>query len=281
VTIQPTILINGRPDTAVSPLDRGFAYGDGLFRTICVNGGHPSLWSRHIQHLDEGSRRLGIPVIDPVLLAEEAGLLFADGGDGVLKIVVTRGVGGRGYRPPDAPAPTRLLMRFPLPPAPPSVAKVRLCQTRVSTQPATAGIKTLNRLDQVLARSEWSEAETFEGMMLDNEGFVVGGTMSNLFIVLHGRLYTPLIDRAGIRGAMRAAVLDVARSLGIEPYETRLSASALAGAEEAFLTNSVMGIVPIGDLLGRVLGIGPVARRIQEGIAAEIEFSRKSGWQIG
>jgi 4-amino-4-deoxychorismate lyase len=279
--IQPNILINGHSDATFDPLDRGLAYGDGVFRTIRVIGGQPTLWHRHIRHLDEGCQRLGIPVVDRALLAAEAATLFADGADGVLKIILTRGIGGRGYRPPEIPAPTRMLMRFPLPPPPPASVKVRVCQTRAATQLATAGIKTLNRLDQVLARSEWNDAEIFEGLMLDNEGFVVGGTMSNLFIVIGGRLYTPLIDRAGICGAMRAAVIDVARSLGLDPNEMRLSISALADAGEAFLTNSVIGVVPIGDLIGRNLSIGPVTRCTSEGVAAEIESDRQGGWQIG
>jgi 4-amino-4-deoxychorismate lyase len=264
VSVSPTLLINGKPTVAVDPLDRGLAYGDGLFRTIRVAGGKPTLWDRHVAHLAEGCNRLGIPIADPDVLAAESASLFADGGDGVLKIIVTRGVGGRGYRPPDVPVPTRVVARFPLPPAPALLpnggVRVRLCATRVAIQPATAGIKTLNRLDQVLARAEWSEADIFEGLMLDTEGFVVGGTMSNLFLVIGGRLYTPAIDRAGIAGVVRAAVLDAAE---IEVNEARLSVSALAQADEAFLTNGVIGVVAIGDLIGRALTIGPITRQLQ------------------
>jgi 4-amino-4-deoxychorismate lyase len=267
VIAAPTLLVNGKPVTAVDPLDRGLAYGDGLFRTIRVSGGKPTLWDRHAAHLADGCKRLGIPVVDAGLLAAEGTSLFADGGDGVLKIVVTRGVGGRGYRPPEVSVPTRIVARFPLPPAPAPLpnggVRVRLCATRLAIQPASAGIKTLNRLDQVLARSEWGEADTFEGLMLDTEGFVVGGTMSNLFLAVGGRLHTPDIDRAGIKGVMRGAVLDAARSAGIEVAESRLSVSALAEADEAFITNSVIGIVPVGDLIGRALAVGPIARRLQ------------------
>ena len=262
-----TILINGKPAAGIDPLDRGFTYGDGLFRTIRVSGGKPTLWDRHVAHLADGCKRLGIPMVDPGVLAAEGATLFTDGGDGVLKIIVTRGVGGRGYRPPEAPVPTRVVARFPLLLAPTLLPnggmRVRLCATRVAIQPATAGIKTLNRLDQVLARAEWSEADIFEGLMLDTEGFLVGGTMSNLFLLLDGRLCTPAIDRAGIAGVMRSAVLDGARAAGIEVNEARLSVSALTQADEAFLTNGVIGVVPIGDLIGRALPVGPVTRRLQ------------------
>lgn len=267
MTARPSVLVNGKPMPTIDPLDRGLAYGDGLFRTIRVANGKPTFWDRHVAHLADGCKRLGIPTIEPGVLEAEGAALFADGGDGVLKIIVTRGVGGRGYRPPENSEPARVLVRFPLPPSPPVLpnggVRVRLCATRVAIQPATAGIKTLNRLDQVLARAEWNEADIFEGLMLDTEGFVVGGTMSNLFVMLGGRLYTPAIDRAGIAGVMRGAVIDAARSAGIEPMEARLSLSALAQADEAFLTNGVVGVVPIGDLLGRALAIGAITRRFQ------------------
>ena len=264
---MPTLLVNGKPVTAVNPLDRGLAYGDGLYRTIRMVGGKPTLWKRHVAHLANGCKRLGIPMVDPTVLEAESGSLFADGGDGVLKIIVTRGVGGRGYRPPETSVPTRVVARFPLPPAPTLLpnggVRVRLCATRVSIQPATAGIKTLNRLDQVLARAEWNEADIFEGLMLDTEGFIIGGTMSNLFLAIGGRLYTPAIDRAGINGVMRGAVFDAARSVEIGVNEARLSVSALAQADEAFLTNGVIGVVPIGDLMGRALAVGPITGRLQ------------------
>jgi 4-amino-4-deoxychorismate lyase len=277
MTGAPTVLVDGVPAAAVNALDRGLAYGDGLFRTIRIEGGRPLFWERHIVQLDEGCRRLGIPAVDPATLAAEGALLFAGGSDGVLKIVVTRGVGGRGYRPPETPAPTRVLARFPMPP--PLMAdgvRVRLCATRVAIQPATAGIKTLNRLDQVLARAEWSDAGIFEGLMRDTEGFVVGGTMSNLFLVHGHRLLTPVIDRAGIAGTMRGATMDAARASGVEVIEARLAPSALVQADEAFLTNSVIGAVPVSDLCGRALAAGPVARRLRRALAAAGEESRRA-----
>jgi len=277
MTGAPTILVNGVPTAAVNALDRGLAYGDGLFRTVRIDGGRPLFWERHIAHLDEGCRRLGIAAADPAALASEAASLFGDGGDGVLKIVVTRGVGGRGYRPPEAPAPTRMLARFPMPPAPAGCGvRVRLCATRMAIQPATAGIKTLNRLDQVLARAEWSDAGIFEGLMRDSEGFVVGGTMSNLFLVHGHRLLTPIVDRAGIAGTMRAAAIDAARTSGIDVVEARLAPSALVQADEAFVTNSIIGAVPVGDLCGRALAVGPITRRLRRALAAAGEESRRA-----
>jgi 4-amino-4-deoxychorismate lyase len=282
VSAAPTVLVNGEPSAAVDSRDRGLAYGDGLFRTVRVEGGRPLFWTHHVAHLAAGCARLGFPAVEPALLAREAAALFADCGDGVLKIIVTRGVGGRGYRPPEVPQPTRVLARFPLPP-PPTLpnggVRVRLCATRAAIQPATAGIKTLNRLDQVLARAEWSDADIFEGLMRDTEGFVVGGTMSNLFVAMGGRLITPLIDRAGVAGAMRAVVLDVARMSGLEIVEARLSSDALAQADEAFLTNGVIGVVPIADLCGRALRPGAITHRLQQAIAAAAAASQR-GWSV-
>jgi 4-amino-4-deoxychorismate lyase len=282
MSAAPPILVNGQPASEIDVLDRGFAYGDGLFRTIRIEDGQPLFWSYHVAHLADGCARLGIPTVDPARLAREAALLFSDGGDGVLKIIVTRGIGGRGYRPPETPEPTRILARFPLQP-PPALTnggvRVRLCATRAAIQPATVGIKTLNRLDQVLARAEWSDAEIFEGLMLDTEGFVVGGTMSNLFVGIGSRLFTPAIDRAGIAGAMRAAVLDAARARGLDTVEVRLSPGALVQADEAFLTNGVIGVVPVVDLCGRILSAGATTRRVQN-IIGEAADASKRVWTI-
>jgi 4-amino-4-deoxychorismate lyase len=191
-------------------------------------------------------------VPSPARLKQEATRLGDGVERGILKIILTRGPAARGYRPPPEPRPTRILMLTEQ--SPPSIearisdhaARVRLCQTRLGINPQLAGLKHLNRLEQVLARSEWADASADEGLMLDAEGRLVCATMSNLFLIDEdGVLQTPLIDRCGVAGTARARVLDDARAAGLEVRERRLTLTDVVRARGAFLTNAVIGIWPI------------------------------------
>ncbi len=247
-------LVNGRDAESLSILDRGLQFGDGLFETIAVVGGRPALWSRHLQRLALGCRRLGIPPPDETLLEKEARSLIGEHQLAVLKIIITRGCSRRGYKPPQEQAPTRILELFPWqgPDSAPRSFDLRICRQRLGDQPGYAGLKHLNRLEQVLAQRELAGGE---GLMLDREGFVVSGTMSNLFLLMDDELLTPPIDRCGIAGVVRELVLDTARAAGRSVREQRIRRQALEGAQALFLTNSLMGIVPAASLEGRPLEI--------------------------
>ncbi|WP_303905860.1 aminodeoxychorismate lyase [Thiohalomonas denitrificans] len=249
------LLVNGEPAACVDPRDRGLQYGDGVFETITVRGGKPELWDAHLERLMAGCRVLDIPSPDPEQLAQEVAQVTADEIRCVAKLVITRGAGGRGYRKPDEPKPTRLVMRSPFPDYPSdwsdSGVVVRLCRTPLGLNPALAGLKHLNRLEQVMARNEWQNPEIAEGLMRDSEGFVVEGTMSNLFLVDRGTLVTPRLDRCGVAGVMRNRVLELAKSLGIPAREERVTLATLQQAEGAFLTNSLLRMWPIRILKGQ------------------------------
>ena len=188
-------LIDGREAVAIDVRDRGLHYGDGLFETLAVAQGRPLLWRRHMQRLAAGCRRLRIPPPAAETLREEAERLCARLDRAVLKIMVTRGDGGRGYAPPPAAAGTRVLMTYPWPPYPERHRRdgvaVRVCAARLGASPGLVGLKHLNRLEQVMARAEWDDPSIAEGLMLDAAGHVIEGTMSNLFAVIGGRLVTP------------------------------------------------------------------------------------------
>ncbi|HZF15192.1 MAG TPA: aminodeoxychorismate lyase [Steroidobacteraceae bacterium] len=261
-----SLWINGSPAPDRMAGDRGLNYGDGLFETMRVERGAVRHLDRHIDRLTGGCRRLGIDGIDTTILCDEiiecAGLQAI----GTLKLIVTRGVGPRGYRPIVEGAPTRILTASNARPADDSGAngvQVRYCRTPATENTVLAGLKHLGRLDSVLARGEWSDAAIAEGLMRDSRGFIVGGTMTNLFAVRAGRLLTPRIERAGVRGVMRSVIMDAARSTGIVIEETQLLASDLAGAEELFLTNALVGIWPVRELDGRSYELGPVTRHCQ------------------
>jgi len=250
------VLIDGREADAVAADDRGLLYGDGLFETIAVRDGRPCLWNAHLSRLSRGADRLGIPRPDPRGLRVEAKRLLAGVAQGVLRITLTRGRGPRGYRAPDAPVPTRILACHPGPDDdrrgadPRDGAAITLCRTPLGENPRLAGIKHLNRLEQVLARSEWTDPELLEGLMLDGHGRVVCGTMSNLFLVLDDALVTPPVHRCGVAGTVRGLMLEHAAAEGIGVRVGDVSVSDLFRARGLLLTNTLLGarvVARLGD----------------------------------
>ncbi|MDH3871817.1 MAG: aminodeoxychorismate lyase [Gammaproteobacteria bacterium] len=266
------VLVNGTPEDRVSSLDRGLLYGDGLFETIAVVGGRPRFWLRHMARLQAGCERLGIPCPDTDSLAGEAQGLLQDVERCVLKIIVTRGTGGRGYRPPADPQPTRIVQRHPWPDYPASWreqgVRVRLCEQRLVQNPPLAGIKHLNRLEQVLARLEWEDPDIMEGLMADGQGNLVEGTMCNLFIVQDQQLVTPDLGRCGVNGIVRAVLMELAGELGLPVVVRDLTLTTLQEADEVFLTNSVIGIWPVRQLADHSWPRGAVTQQLQERLAA-------------
>lgn len=273
------ILINGQAGDSVSAFDRGLQYGDGLFETIAVRDGAPRLWDRHMARLADGCRRLRLPEPDRDTLAREAAQLCAGTARAVLKLVITRGPGTRGYRitPADpetaAARATRIVMLLP---APERAAQdyrdgiaLRLCTTRLGSNPALAGIKHLNRLEQVLARDEWDDPEVREGLMRDRDGALIAGTMSNLFVVTGGAVRTPALGECGVAGVMRGFVMDAAPALGIAVSEGRLTVDALDTADEIFMCNSLIGIWPVRRFEARTFAIGPVTRQLMVAVNGE------------
>jgi 4-amino-4-deoxychorismate lyase len=170
----------------------------------------------------------------------------------VLKLIVTRGLGARGYRPSGRERCTRILAMSPLAERTAALdaaaVRVRICRTRLGANPRLAGLKTLNRLESVLARLEWSDPRVWEGLMLDDDSNLVCGTMSNVFLRRGSLLQTPLLDRCGVAGVMRRWVLGQARRLKLNIRECRIQLVDLADANEVFLTNAVVGVRSVADI---------------------------------
>jgi 4-amino-4-deoxychorismate lyase len=256
------VLVNGQAEAWLSPLDRGLAYGDGLFETIRFTAGRAPLWARHMARLRDGCRRLRLPDPDDAVLAREASRVSDGLTDAVVRLTLTRGVGERGYALPAHPRPSRIVAAF----AAPTVSidsirdgvRLRVCDIRWSEQSLLAGMKHLNRLEQVLARSEWDDPAIADGVMLDPTGRAISTTMANLFAVIDGVLVTPALDRCGVTGVARAEVLEV-RGAVVRDVEF----GELARASELFLSSSVRGILPVQALAGTVYVAGPVARALQ------------------
>lgn len=272
-------LINGKPCADDWMQDRGFAYGDGVFETIRVVDGELTLAQLHEDRLRAGLERLKISWPDALAeqcQAEVAG--YAEQlGTGVLKVTVTRGYGGRGYAPPAEVQPTRIVAGFPLPDYPDWHAQegvsVRTCKFRLGRQPALAGIKHLNRLEQVLARSEWQGTEVQEGILLDANDQVIEATAMNLFLVEGGTLVTPLLNDCGIEGVMRAVLMDTFRSRGVAVMQEAVGLRRMLEAEEIFLCNSVAGVWPVQCVDGQAFRIGELTRDAQQVAAGHLKLT--------
>jgi 4-amino-4-deoxychorismate lyase len=240
-----TCWINGRAGTLIDCRDRGFNYGDGAFETMRVRRHQIRLLTYHLQRLDEACRRLGLRAPDGQRLRDELERIASRRAEAVLKLVVTRGTGGRGYRPTGRERGLRVISLNPLPREPPAPARARLCATRLGMNPSLAGLKTLNRLESVLARAEWTDPRIWEGLMRDTDDHIVCGTMTNFFIRRGSSLITPRLDRCGIAGVMRRWVLEHAARAGLHTREARVEWRDLDRADEAFMTNAIIGIMPL------------------------------------
>jgi 4-amino-4-deoxychorismate lyase len=241
------MLVNGQPSQVIAADDRGFQYGDGLFETALLIRRRVRFLDDHLERLFAGCARLGIAAPDEETLRKEIAHVTADAERGVLKIIVTRGAGGRGYRP-SATTSTRVVVLHRLVPASQGALRLRWCDIRLGRNARLAGIKHLNRLEQVLAQAEWREDEIDEGLMLDTEGEVVCATSANVFAVRDGTLITPDLRFCGVHGVMRAQVLKAATKLRLTTSEEPLWPQDLETASEVFITNAVRGIRSVASL---------------------------------
>jgi 4-amino-4-deoxychorismate lyase len=242
--------INGRKSTRIDYRDRGLQYGDGVFETMRVRRGRVRLLEYHLERLYAGCRQLQIAGPSLLGLRRELEQIATRRSEGVLKLIVTRGLGPRGYRPSGRERCTRILALHALPKSvvtdAPMPMRVRLCATPLGVNPRLAGLKTLNRLESVLARSEWKDARIWEGLMQDVDQNIVCGTMSNLFLRRGSTLMTPMLDRCGVAGVMRRWILEAVGELGLSPVERRIRWQDLSEAEEVFMSNAVVGLRSVG-----------------------------------
>lgn len=219
------ILINGEARETINISDRGLQYGDGLFETMAVRNGIIHLWEEHWNRLMLGCERLSINPPNKKLLEQEIALISKNRKQSVIKLIITRGEGQRGYTYSRQHKPTRILTNHPYPTYPKSYTKegvaVRYCETTLSENNKLAGIKHLNRLEQVLARNEWDNDNFQEGLMSTQQGYVIDGSMSNIFSVKENELFTPDISLCGVAGVMRKTIFTIAKDLNISVTEKK------------------------------------------------------------
>jgi 4-amino-4-deoxychorismate lyase len=263
--VQSTWSVNGSI-SGVDPRDRGLAYGDGLFETMAAAGGAIRWLDYHLERLTAGCARLAIPVPRDAELRRAIAAHTPPHDRAVIKLIVTRGVGTRGYRPPEAPAPTVIVGSAPWASDARSAREVAMvtCEMRLGENPLLAGLKHLCRLEQVLAQLELQKRSADEGLLLSTSGRVVSGISSNVFAAFGSRVRTPRLDRCGVRGIMRRLVLEACAPLGLEALEVDMDVADLLQADELFVTNALLGVRPVCRLDETVYAVGPVTRRLME-----------------
>ena len=257
-------LVEGEISDRVSALDRGLHYGDGLFETMAVFQGTPRFWQGHMDRLAVGCEQLGLQLTPQSVLLREVQTVSAGRRRCVVKLIVSRGVSGRGYAAESGAGTRRVVCAWAWPEESVNLEhtgiRTRICSLRLGIQPALAGIKHLNRLEQVLARAEWNDPSIHEGILLDSEDHVVSGISSNIFLVIGDRLLTPRMDRCGVRGVMRSAILTAFRE---RCEQRRITLDMLPEADEIFVCNAVRGILPVTRIDHWEFEIGPVTRGVQ------------------
>jgi 4-amino-4-deoxychorismate lyase len=247
--VEGFCLVNGQWSDVIPARDRGLAYGHGIFETIRLSDGKLLMSELHLERLKRGAERLSIPVDSTIVQSYLEMLLSRCPDHGVVKVICTAGEGARGYRTYPQTPPNFIVHWGPPPDYPnhwvTEGISAMVCEQRLASFPRLAGIKHLNRLEQVLARMEWQD-QFQEGLMRDNEGHIIEGTMTNLFCFRDGGWLTPSLKSCGVAGVMRQYLMDkLMPAMNCPVRESQLSLESLSGMEELFICNSIAGIWPV------------------------------------
>jgi 4-amino-4-deoxychorismate lyase len=258
-------MINGIAADYLNINDRAIHYGDGLFETILCSNNRLFYWHRHYQRLQLSCKKIKIRCPDEQLLLSDIKNLLLENentasNNHVIKIIITRGSGERGYKVTKAMTPARLVFLSDVATDYSSLLSARLfagelylCQQQVSINESLAGLKHLNRLENVMARNEWGDTARYgddehaivDGLMLNANQHVIEGTMSNYFAVKDNQLFTPDLGQGGIKGVMRDVVIDIADNMGMAVSIVNLRVDELLAMDELFITNSLIGMKSI------------------------------------
>lgn len=258
------VIINGVETDQLSSLDRGINYGDGIFETIAVKQGVLQYWDDHLQRLQLGCEVLKLQDLDAILLKKEINQLIASDTACVIKVIITRGIGERGYKPTNNSL-TRIVQKFPWPEFPSSYCEkgveVTQCKFQLSQQSALSRIKHLNRLEQVLARSEW-DGQYQEGLVCDVDNNVIEATSSNIFFELEDKLITPNLVRCGVAGVIRKRIIDYCQDNNIAVEVRDFKQAELSNIQAMFLCNSIIGVWPVAAYCERRLSKTAIIDRL-------------------
>lgn len=253
---NPLVMIDGTMNASLNTMDRGLLYGHGLFETIRVVNGRLPLLDYHLTRLTRDAPQLSIGIPDTALLRDQIVDLLMHASDqwqcdrlklqANLKILVTAGFGGRGYRTSGELKPCVILQLFERHLELPTKIRVKVCSATLATS-SLGGIKHCNRLEQVLAARELDDGQFFEGLMGTEQGFIIEGVTSNVFVLSNAKMSTPVVERCGVAGVMRQYLLDHAYpSLDIAILP--VSVDSLTSADQLFIVNSNWGVLAVDEL---------------------------------
>tara|TARA_Y100001956_G_scaffold81552_2_gene99444 strand:- start:2917 stop:3720 length:804 start_codon:yes stop_codon:yes gene_type:complete len=261
-------LLNGELSDSVPLSDRSFQYGDGCFTTMLTVDGQIQHWPKHIERMNACLEALGIELPDWNLIEQWLNRMVRPEAKAGLKLHISRGEGGRGYSPTQVTSSNVTISAFPFPSHYEQWCQggieLGVCRKRLGINPLLAGHKHNNRLEQILLKADIEQQGFVDGVALDWNGKVVETTMANLFWWKGDTLHTPLLVSAGVAGVMRKVVLEVASDLDISIQQSEYSLEELLGAEEIFITNSILGIAPVSAIGEQTFLIGNITRTIQE-----------------
>ena len=260
--------VNGKISKTIDVRDRSVQYGDGVFETIAVKEKSLKFWKEHYQRLNKGCKVLKIKCPPEVFLKKEINKFLRKTKKEklVLKIIISRGVGGRGYNPPRNTKPTRILGIYDWPNYPlknfTKGIQMNICKTRISDQPTLSEIKHLNKLEQIIARLEWQSKAISESIMLDSNNNVIEGTMSNFFGVKENVFYTSTIKFAGIEGIMREVILKLLKKNKKKYIIKKITLKEFLKFDEIFMCNSIFGIWPVIKISKKKFSFGKKTKEI-------------------
>ena len=241
-------IINGKEQSNISIFNRNFQYGDGLFETCVVNNNQILFWEKHLSRLDIGCRKLKIKNIEEEIWLKDIkkALSLTSKKNCVLKLILSRGNSQRGYSYPDDILQVRVVI----------VSEMKNVQAKESfsleyassgyhSNPNLAGIKHCNRIEKILARSSLKRDEA---IMLDENQNIISVTQGNIYFIFGQSLVTPKLDRCGVIGSRRSLILELAESIELNVEEGNVSMNDAKKADEAFISNSIMGIQSVNSI---------------------------------
>ncbi len=252
ISAMTEVWVNGKPDCQVNPLERGLAYGDGLFATMRFSGGEVLFLRAHLQRLTQGAKRLGFDWCASDSLISQITHLALTRGDGCIKLLLGRGVGGRGYAAPTSGSITEIVSLHAIPSHysqwQNTGVSLKSSEVKLAQQPLLAGIKHLNRLEQVLIKSKKLPSGFEDWLVMDQKRNVIESSMANLFLVDGNNVITPSIALAGVAGVMREQVIYALIARGFDLHIHDVSYQQLSQFEHGFITNSLFGLVDINRI---------------------------------
>jgi branched-chain amino acid aminotransferase len=283
------VTINGRlvdpGEARVSVFDHGFLYGDAVYETLRTWHGRPFLLREHFARLGEAADALGIAVpwtLEGIRREIRTGLERAGGdGESLVRVILTRGVGALSPDPTTCESPTGILIVSPHLEYPPEMYSegVPVAISARRRDPTIASLKTGNLIHQVLGARDSAARGVSEVIFLNSEGYLSDGTRSNIFFVRNQELLTPSKECGIVRGITRAMVIGIAGKLGIRVAEDQFLPDVIDGCQEAFLTSTTRGIMPVREIDLRSLGNGPgpLTARLTEAYRTEVRRLADTG----